>query len=391
MSEQYVSRFPPCPVYDMEGFESWLESMAQQGYLLEKDPFFAGFASFRKEQPRTIRYRLQPKPKQSSIFSRKDPQQDAIDLAKEYGWTYLGEHGDFFIFSAEDPSLPELDTDPRVQALALIGLEKRKKREFISNLCLLLLYLGLMIWDGPVRWLLEQNLWYGAIMALVWVVYGIFCLREFRLLHALQEQLLLGGGLTRRKDWRKRRWAHWGSALFSILLVIAFFIAAFGSRFYDWEDRLWQPRSEPLPFAEAADLYPGSTFIPDEVWIIEEVDHVAARSTWLAERQIKLSQRGQVGQQDLYLRVEYFELRTEWLAEELYREAMRAARRSKYYEARPVSDLPTAQEHAYQDVVSTCLLLQEENQVLLVELSQYDEPYLPLDQWATVFAESITE
>lgn len=391
MAEKYTCRFPPCPAYEMEHFESWLEDMAKSGLILDRDPFIAGLATFRKDQPTAIRYRLQPKPKQAGMFAKSDPQQNAVDLAKEYGWTYIGEYSDFFIFCTQDPAIPELDTDPRVQAMALSELKKRKKREMLSHLSLLLLAVGLMIWDGPIRWLLDQQGWYLLVLLSVWLVYAVFCLQEFRHLNQLLNQLLLGSGLRRSQNWKQRRWAHWGSALLAIPLVILFLAGTFGSRFWDWEDRLWQPRSEALPFPTAEDLYPGSTFTPDEPWIMEEVDHTAERSTWLADRQILLRQNGALepANADLFLQVSYYDLKTEWLAEELYDELCRTAQRDKYYEARALSDLPTAQACAWQEVVSTCVLLQEGDTVMLIQLSQYEEPGLNLDQWAAVFAESI--
>lgn len=41
-----VCRLAPCPSYDVEGMESWLSELAQEGLLLEPDGFFAGLAFF---------------------------------------------------------------------------------------------------------------------------------------------------------------------------------------------------------------------------------------------------------------------------------------------------------------------------------------------------------
>ena len=43
-----VNRFPPCPLYDVEGMESWLEDLAKQGLILTKTGLFCGFAEFEK-------------------------------------------------------------------------------------------------------------------------------------------------------------------------------------------------------------------------------------------------------------------------------------------------------------------------------------------------------
>ena len=55
---KYVSRFPPCPLYDVEGIESWLEDLAKQGLILTKAGLFCGFAEFEQTDPKPMRYRL---------------------------------------------------------------------------------------------------------------------------------------------------------------------------------------------------------------------------------------------------------------------------------------------------------------------------------------------
>ena len=57
-----VWRFPPCPAYDVEATESWLQSMAAQGLHLSEDGFFAGFACFDRGKPKQTRYRLEAAP-----------------------------------------------------------------------------------------------------------------------------------------------------------------------------------------------------------------------------------------------------------------------------------------------------------------------------------------
>ena len=56
-------RLPPCPPYDVEATESWLEDMAAQGWMLEKDSIFLGVAAFDKAEPASVRYRLGAPPR----------------------------------------------------------------------------------------------------------------------------------------------------------------------------------------------------------------------------------------------------------------------------------------------------------------------------------------
>ena len=112
MSEpKYAHRFPPCPVYDLEGLESWLEDLAKQGLILTKGGLFFGFAEFEKTTSKPMRYRLQPLPKKKFLEDRR-PDDDALEFAKEYGWEYLCNLGDYAVYGCEDPNARELDTDP---------------------------------------------------------------------------------------------------------------------------------------------------------------------------------------------------------------------------------------------------------------------------------------
>ena len=393
MSKESISRYPPCPAYQTSRFQSWLEHMAKKGWLLDKDPFFAGFAGFHRGDLKSVRYRLQPAPKKSGIFAKRDRQQEAIDLAAEYGWTYLGDYMDFFIFFTDDPAAPELNTDPHVEALSLDEFRKRKRSNFISHLIVIAFYIGLMIWAGPISFTLALPFWFPVLLILVEGINLYLGCKELKQLKHLRQQLELHDTQPSDTDWRSSKNLHWLTALFSSLLAVLLIFSYIDSRLFDWEDRCWQPRTDDLPFATAEDLYPGSTFTAAEPWIIEEVDHMAERSTWLADCQIKLNQNGSLSpaNADLYLRAEYYDMRSEWLAKALYRELQRQTKLDKHYDPRTIADLSTAQECAWQDVVSTCVLLQEGDRVLCVRLSQYDDPAMPLDTWAEKFATSIME
>jgi len=298
---------------------------------------------------------------------------------------------DFFIFFTDDPAVPELNTDPHVEALALGEFRKRKRSNFISQLLLIAFYTGLFFWIGPISFFLSMPLWFPVILICVAAVNMYLGWKELHHLQLLQQKLSAGDNLPSNSDWRSSKNLHWLTALFSSLLVILLLISYIDSRLFDWEDRRWQVRAEKLPFATAEDLYPGSTFVPDEPWIIEEVDHVAERSTWLADRQIILNQNGSLSPAnvELYLRAEYYDMRSEWLAKALYRELQHQAKLERRYDSRTIADLSTAREFAWQDMVLTCVLLQEGDRVLRVRLSQYDEQTLSLDTWAEVFANSI--
>ena len=75
-------RLIPCPQYDVSGLECWLNHMAKQGYMLAKDGFFAGVATFEKTTPQTVFYQLQPAEKSTSMWADNcgDPDEEAVEL-----------------------------------------------------------------------------------------------------------------------------------------------------------------------------------------------------------------------------------------------------------------------------------------------------------------------
>jgi len=379
MDEQYTYRFPPCPAYDVEGMESWLESMAQKGLFLDNDPFFAGFATFRKGEPKAVRYRLQPIPKK-----RGEPDPAAVELAEDSGWTYLGTHSEFSIFSSDDPNARELNTDSQVHALSINTLHKRRRSNFIWTMAEVLFLLCLTMRMGPISCLLSGSSWYVGILLGVWIVYLVLSVRELRQVSQLKKRLENGETLSRSKDWKHRRWLHWISAALSIGMVIAFFIGWLHVSLFNWEDQRWQIRTEDLPFAHAGDL---GAFTAEENWIIQENDHVARRSSLLAAEQIKLSQYGKVDNTELSLEADYYDLRTPWLAWQLYRELLWQAKQNKHYSPQECLDLPTEQEAFYYNF-GKFLLLQDGTQVLLVRIVDYDND-LSEEFWTQIFAESL--
>lgn len=124
-----VYRLPPCPAYDIEGTESWLSDLAEEGLFLEKDGFLFGFASFRRGEGKQRRYRLEAAPQPTGLFSDQDrPDEEAEELSRLAGWEYIASRGDFYIFATDDPQAAELNTDPQVQALALENVRRRQRQ-----------------------------------------------------------------------------------------------------------------------------------------------------------------------------------------------------------------------------------------------------------------------
>ena len=121
-------RVVPCPSYDVEGMESWLEDLAEAGLFLTTDGFFFGFGFFHKEEPRKVKYRLQASEVQGSIFwsDADEPETEQKELSEALGWEFVCRRGEFYIYRSAKEDVRELNTDPEVQAITMKQVQKRQ-------------------------------------------------------------------------------------------------------------------------------------------------------------------------------------------------------------------------------------------------------------------------
>lgn len=117
--EKLYRRFVPVEPVNVPGFEAWLGDMAGKGLFLVD--FVSHFGRFTRNEPRNVRYRLEPvgKDEYSSNAERRQ-------LFEENGWSYVAPVGNLYhVFASEDGAAPELHTDPLVQSYTFARLSQR--------------------------------------------------------------------------------------------------------------------------------------------------------------------------------------------------------------------------------------------------------------------------
>jgi len=135
MSEpKYAYRFCPCNGYDVEGIQTWLENLSQEGLQLSKEGTTFGLLTFEHAKPTRFRYRME------AIGKSDSSNGEFHEIAAEFGWEYVCDYGTFQIFRATDPLARELNTDPAIQAATI----KRLTRQQIIELLLAFVYLFVM-------------------------------------------------------------------------------------------------------------------------------------------------------------------------------------------------------------------------------------------------------
>ena len=145
------------------------------------------------------------------------------------------------------------------------------------------------------------------------------------------------------------------------------------------------------------DIAGGGTFTA-RAWRMEHNNELAVRTAIPACVQIQFGQYGEIVLDSKTvlngsLDVDYYEMRSEWLAKQLFREIQHTATlsRGKYreYQENQIPDLNVDQAAAYTNYYPT-LLLRQGNKVLRVRFMQLSQTvHVAQEQWMPIFAERL--
>ena len=199
----------PCPDYDVPAMESWLEEQALSGWFLSKsDGFFLGLACFDVGSPRRVRYRLDAIPKEKAFAEFPENKAAAIELAQELGWEYVTERKEFLFYRCMDETLPELNTDPAVQALSLKRVQSALAGR-IFNVCYFLFLYPFLNLSLRFPAFLLSVLTLGTLrflgMVAVTAVLLVGAVRDWRRLKKLRAHLRSGGRIEHTNGWHDEK------------------------------------------------------------------------------------------------------------------------------------------------------------------------------------------
>ena len=398
--DRHIRRLPPCPSYDVEGMESWLADMASRGWLLIKDGFFAGIATFEMSRPCHMKYRLEAAPKSTSIWSDGGgtPDEEAIAISQKYGWEYIASRGEFYIYRTENAEARELNTDPHVQAIALNTVRRRQRSALISCFFWAFLSPFLYMRTGLLLTMIHVGTWlylFGVAL-LIWILASSLA----RVIHLgrLRKKLLSGDVLDHHKPWKgKAARYHAGNALQWILILVWF-----GIVFHNWsistmdEDKIsLESYTSHPPFATMGDFAPEGQYRLDDFGISNTVKEW---TDWLTPYAMDWDEIATVALPDgtyisggLY--VNYYEAVSSWLANALAREYLRVDRHKKDCEELTPPSLDVDYTAAYMDSLHfPTLILQDGNKIMRVRFYQTSSSReLPFDEWAQLMADSIVQ
>lgn len=394
---KHVYRLPPCPSYDMEGMESWLTDMAAEGLLLSKDGFFVGIGCFDKSERCKVRYRLEAAPKHAGIWALygDEPDEDAVNLNRTYGWEYITRRGQFFIYRAETADARELNTEPEVQAIAVNLVRKRERSAVITSFFWLLLYPVIRLRGSLLLIALHTKTWlilFGVVLSL-WLFIGSVA----RAIHLgrLRKKLSSGETPNHCKNWRRRTAIYRISKIVQVLLIVLWvclLLHLWNISTVD-EKSLAEYTGQP-PFATIADLAPEGDY---SLASFSTFNTIEIHSDWLAPVVITWQENACVKLPDGryfsgILSVDYYETVSPLIAREVAREHYLWDRYSKDYKKLqlPVLDLDYAVAYMGRYSIGPQLILQKGNKVMHLTFDQLSSFYkIDFDDWVRIFAQSI--
>jgi len=394
-------RLPPCPSCDVEGMESWLTEMAEKGMILIKDGIWFGIAAFERGEPKALRYRLEAAPKGTSMWADNwgEPDPEAVMLNGEYGWEYVAKRGDFYIYRSSEPGVRELNTDPKVQAIALDEVGKRRKAAAFRLFFWLIIYTALQIRDNLLLTILQTGTWlFGLGTFLAFWLSGE-ALMEVIHLGKLRRKLLGEELLDHAKDWRKRAKYYYGRKCLRAVLILVWaccWLQKWNSDILEEDKILPADYHGELPFATMADFAGDGGYIYQvRNALADDFDYVKVWLDWLAPVNMEWVEHasfkctdGTVIDGGLY--VDYHEMANPVLARQLAREYYRHDMGQKAAVEMEIPEFAVDYVAGYHLYFPT-VVIQEGNIVLYVRFYQTGtyESQVPMARWVECMINSI--
>lgn len=391
-------RLPPCPAYDVAGMEGWLEELAQKGWFLARDGFFAGVGTFERGDPKPVRYRLSGSMKSTSMWADNGgaPDPEEVALCESYAWEYVGTRGGFTIYRTLDPNARELNTDPEVQAVAVKAVRGRRCSALAYVLFWLILYPILYFHGGFLLTAIQLHSWYFCLTVFLVLLLFSGSLWEVIRLGKLQRRLQNDETIPPAAPTNRQAGGYWGrrAALAALaVLWVCITLNRWSASVLD-EDKTPRSQAAPPPFATLADFAGEGASGYRETWNSLSFNYVQTWKDWLAPRNIKWVEHARITRADgtvldggLY--VDYHEAASSLVAAGLVRDYVRHDRRQKGFTALETPSFDAEYIQAYTTVFPT-VVFQRGNIVIHASFYQTgDGPQLPLEEWAGRLAESV--
>ena len=219
---EYVRKWKPDDLCDLDRNESWFSDMAEQGLFVDR--FTRWSVWFKRGTPQKARYRM-------DVLSR-ELTEDELLLYDSCGWHFAAlaqeTHCYYYVFQTdENAGVPELHTDPMEQAESLKKLRRGMWGDFWFGLAAT----AVLIWVA-VRENGRPDLRFNRLVngdpnrfcgSLFYLLSFLNLLRGWLNVRRLHRRLAGGEPLDHHADYRKAHWRYAFAAGLNLLLVVWLF------------------------------------------------------------------------------------------------------------------------------------------------------------------------
>lgn len=397
MAEKVKKRrlMEPCPAYDVERIESWLQDMAKEGWVLDPgsdSAYWLGFFTFVKQAPQEIRYRLEPKTERHSDFLNS-PDVDAVALYKEYGWDFVTQFHYFYIYRTTDPNARELNTDYAVQAAALKQIKRNTVSALINQVIISVFWIP--------RWINEA---FRMLVSFDWTVFPAFiamlvtavviAIKDFLHIRKLRKQLNNNIPLDHSKPWRKhanlKRAGKIAVVLLYTYVIIALFVSCGYTMNRSYEHTPIEEFPGDPPFVTCADM---GEFTKEN--FLSNYNAYNRYSTTFAPSIIEWKEYGKIVTSDgrtLHgsLMIDYYETRSPRIARGLADNFLHEHEKYDDFQIVTPPDIDVDYVIAY-DYIYPVVLIQHENIFIRAIVSLEYQDQNAIEEWALLMAEALTK
>lgn len=392
-------RLAPCSSYDVEGMESWLEDLAEEGLFLTSDGFFCGFGFFYKEEPRRAKYRLQASEVQGGFLSDGDePEKEQQEISEALGWEFVTRRGEFYIYRSLREDVRELNTDPEVQAITMKMVQKRQLNSLFNTMFWLIIFP--IIRGGKatlIAPMFYMKTWFYLFSLALVLWFFIDSVKKLTYYTKLRRKLKNGEQPDREKNWKKQAWRYPAKIVAAIVLCCTWIFIVLGNihRTVLFEDEV--PLAEYTgnpPFATMADIAPGNPYKIKPMGycntVVEWSDVLApVNFIWEEIATVQVTEERSVyGLWD----INYHEVKWQWMAKLLAKDYLRM---DKERDFKLIGELDLGVDYAVayiDDIHMEKIILVHGNKVLQGTFHEYageQENYFSFEEWAKIMADSI--
>jgi len=245
----------PMELWNPGAAEQWLEYEAAGGWYLAKCNGW--FATLEKGEAKPCRVRIQPQgPESQKDFEARR------DAYEEMGWRFYAVAGrnldvDFEVYYCDDPTVPELDTDPVAYGWAW---EKQLKKAWWQGwlwpllawaIMVVLFFVAQVKYGTWLRLLLAMNAALLYALLVLWPLLTAMSARQLYLVHGLRRKLKAGLKPEHDGSWRSSR-LWWRVATWLLLAYWVLYLCASVVGVLVRPDQ----KTEAAPYVTASELLP---------------------------------------------------------------------------------------------------------------------------------------